>query len=546
MSISRTQAFFRLTQALQTLGISIVLGLLFLLAPAVAQGEATAPIVVDGDPIFQVSTSGGYSAEYRAQNANFLLQEAIAADDSPQFRIDASNPPSIQLNGSQLITVTDRDASEGIPPLEQARIWRRQLVTAVEEARSRRTEAYLQRHLLMALVAVAVVVVLHWSLGRFWKAYLAPFVKTLLPNQDSDSERNEQNRFTSFVLGLLLAIARACLWIGAFYLVTEWFPVARQWRYRIIDSIQSSFTSPLLTLGQGSYSMIDLLVLVGMLFGLVIVSKTITDLFKSRILHMTGVNRGAQEAVAIIVRYSLIFIGSIVILQVWGLDISSLAILASALGVGIGFGLQDIAKNFGSGVVLIFERPIQVGDFVDVGEFQGTVERIGARSTLIRTLDQVSIIVPNSRFLEEEVINWSHGNPISRIHVPVGVAYGSDVPAVRKILLQAAREHSLVLSAPQPQVFFKGFGDSSLDFELLVWTVEPSKQVILSSDLYFRIEELLRQQEVEIPFPQRDLHVRSGHLPLALSPQLEQVIRQIMQQSGNGQTSHPKNSTSDW
>jgi potassium-dependent mechanosensitive channel len=219
------------------------------------------------------------------------------------------------------------------------------------------------------------------------------------------------------------------------------------------------------------------------------------------------------------------------VLQIWGLDISSLAILVSALGVGIGFGLQDIAKNFGSGLVLVFERPIQVGDFIEVGEFQGTVERIGARSTLIRTLDQISIIVPNSRFLEQEVINWSHDNPVSRIHLPVGVAYGSDIEAVRSALLESARNHPKILSTPQPQVFFKGFGDSSLDLELLVWTAEPSKQVLIKSDLYFRMEALLRQKQVEIPFPQRDLHLQVDQLPLQLSPQMEQMMQRWLERS---------------
>ncbi len=201
---------------------------------------------------------------------------------------------------------------------------------------------------------------------------------------------------------------------------------------------------------------------------------------------------------------------------------SSLTILASALSIGLGIGLQNIAKNFGSGLILVFERPIQVGDFIEVGDLNGTVERIGARSTEIRTLDRVSIIVPNSRFLDSEVINWSHGNPISRLHLPLGVAYGSDPQQVRTVLIESASGHPKVLASPAPSLLFKGFGDSSLDFELLVWTAEPDKQFLLKSDLYFLIYEVLNQNQIEIPFPQRDLHLRSGKVEI--SSQLESAL----------------------
>nr|WP_242016743.1 mechanosensitive ion channel domain-containing protein [Trichocoleus sp. FACHB-46] len=287
----------------------------------------------------------------------------------------------------------------------------------------------------------------------------------------------------------------------------------------------TSFTAPIISLGKQAYSIIDLLILVGLLLGLVGLAGAVTNVLRSRILSVSGINRSAQEAVAIITKYTLIFIGSIVLLQIWGLDITSLAIVASALGVGIGFGFQDIAKNFGSGVVLLFERPVQVGDFVEVGEYQGTIERIGARSTIIRTLDQISIIVPNSRLLEGEVKNWTYHSSIVRLHLPVHVAYHSEPNLVRLTLLEATKAHRGVLTVPPPQVWFQGFGEHALNFELLVWTAEPSKQFFLKSELYFRIEALLRQRQIEIPLPQRDLHIRSGSLEL--SPQLQKAILQL-------------------
>jgi len=195
--------------------------------------------------------------------------------------------------------------------------------------------------------------------------------------------------------------------------------------------------------------------------------------------------------------------------------------------VGIGLGLQGIAREFLSGLVLIFERPIQVGDFVEVDELMGTVERISVRSTEIRTLDDVSIIIPNSRFLEANVINWNHHSSVSRLRIPVGVAYGADTEAVRQVLLNAAKGHPDVVSTPAPKVFFLEFGESSLRFNLLVWIREPRKQFQIRSDLYFKIEALLRDRKIEIPFPQRDLHVRSGNLPITLSPELVSSLAQL-------------------
>lgn len=285
--------------------------------------------------------------------------------------------------------------------------------------------------------------------------------------------------------------------------------------------------------GENPYSLTELIILIGLLFGLVIFAGTLTNFLRSRILSFTGINRGAQEAIVILFKYGLIFIGTLVLLQIWGLDISSLTILASALSVGIGFGLQDIAKNFGSGLVLVFERPIQVGDFVEVGEYTGTVERIGGRSTEIRTLDHVSIIVPNSRFLEKEVINWSHRNPISRLHLPVGVAYSSDPKVVQAALLEAASKHPNVLQAPSPLVLFKEFANNSLNFELLVWTAEPNKQFLLKSDLYYNIFEALQQRQIEIPFPQLDLHLRSG--TLEFTPEMQLALIQMFERLSNNQ-----------
>ncbi|MEO1144953.1 MAG: mechanosensitive ion channel domain-containing protein [Cyanobacteria bacterium J06638_22] len=395
---------------------------------------------------------------------------------------------------------------------------------------------------MVTLLGLALVA--HFLLRTMGKRYVMPILKRWLappPSPSGETPTVFYRRTPDAVFQLVLLGARIILWLGAVFVITQFFPVARVWRNRFLRAVMNSFTAEVIPLGNTRYSLEDIIVLVLMILGVVIASKIIADLFKARILSLARLNRGAREAIAIILRYVLLLIGLFVLLPVWGVDLSSFAILASALGVGIGFGFQDIAKNFGSGIVLVFERPIQVGDFVEVGEFLGTIERIGARSTLIRTLDQVSIIMPNSRFLEDEVINWSHDNPVSRLHLPVGVAYASDVDKVRDVLMEAAQNHPFILSHPKPHVLFQGFGDSSLDFELLVWTRDPSKQLYIKSDLNFRIERLFRENQVEIPFPQRDLHVRSGTLPIAVPEDLSLWLRQ---QSNGDRPTRPPNDSS--
>lgn len=371
--------------------------------------------------------------------------------------------------------------------------------------------------IILPIVIIVGAIALSWGLGML-RRYLSRTLKQKL----AGTERESITKGLDLFFTVILSIARISVWVAAILYIADLFPDSRAISQQIRDVLISSFNAPILTIGKSSYSIINLSILGALLFGLILLVRAFIDIFKDRVLSIAGLNRGAQEAIAVIVQYTLIFIGTLVLLQIWGLDLSSLTILASALSIGLGIGLQNIAKNFGSGLILVFERPIQVGDFIEVGDLNGTVERIGARSTEIRTLDRVSIIVPNSRFLDSEVINWSHGNPISRLHLPLGVAYGSDPQQVRTVLIESASGHPKVLASPAPSLLFKGFGDSSLDFELLIWTAEPDKQFLLKSDLYFLIYEVLNQNQIEIPFPQRDLHLRSGKVEI--SSQLESAL----------------------
>ena len=250
---------------------------------------------------------------------------------------------------------------------------------------------------------------------------------------------------------------------------------------------------------------------------LIIAARTGRRFLKNRVLARTSIDPGLQYAFQVGFGYFIFIIGLVIGLQSVGLNLSSLAFISGALGVGIGFGLQNIVNNFVSGLILLVERPIKVGDRVDLGELTGDVVRIAARSTWVRTNDNVVIIVPNSDFISSQVTNWTVNDRRVRIRLPLGVSYSSDPEVVRKILLDITAARQEVLQEPAPDVIFIGFGDSSLDFELRVWTTDSLRTpLILKSDLYFAIFKAFRENDIEIPFPQRDLHLRSVSGPLPL------------------------------
>ncbi|MGB3509683.1 MAG: mechanosensitive ion channel domain-containing protein [Microcoleaceae cyanobacterium] len=517
--------------------IALILSSLMMCTPGAALVKfknSTAPVVLDGRPILQVSSAGEYTAEKRAELIKNKLSKVVLSSKPVQIKVKIEKGiPTIWLNDFYLLTVTQEDIFPGNNPKEQAEIWAEKIQSSLNIAQTERSFEFMTKTFIKVGFIINGAIAINWLLKWIGRKYLhhgLPFFLRKLGVSDA-----ENNTILGILTSLSLLLARMTLWVGTILYITNQFPLTRQFGYQFTDTFISTFTSQAIHLGNETYSVPDLLILVGLVWGLIIAVGGTTNLLRSRILRVTGINRGAQEAIATMTKYSLITIGIIVLLQVWGLDLSSITLLASAFGVGIGLGFQDIAKNFGSGLVLLFERPIQVGDFVEIAEYQGTVERIGARSTMIKTFDHVSIIVPNSRFLEAELINWDHDHPVSALRLPVGVAYGSNVEVVCQALLDAAAAvYPDVLSMPEPQVLFIGFGDNSLDFELRVWTAEPSKQVIIRSELYFKVEAILRERQIEIPFPQRDLHLRSGNLPIDLSPRMEAMLMQFLQQQSNG------------
>jgi len=246
------------------------------------------------------------------------------------------------------------------------------------------------------------------------------------------------------------------------------------------------------------------------LFALSLISGAVRRFLWHRVLIHTSLDEGQRYALGQIVAYLVYLFGLLVGLQFVGLNLSNLVLLGSAIGIGLGFGLQNIANNFVSGIILLTERPIRVGDRVEVGGTNGDVVRIGARSTWVRTNDNVVIIIPNSEFIDNRVTNWTANDRQVRFAFPVGVSYGSDPERVRKVLTDVALRHPDVLSDPYPEVLFAGFGDSSLNFQVRVWTVtRVQTPLVLGSELYYSIFAAFREHGIEIPFPQRDLHLRS-------------------------------------
>lgn len=264
-------------------------------------------------------------------------------------------------------------------------------------------------------------------------------------------------------------------------------------------------------LGENPFTTKTFLLLVLSLFLLFYVSSKIRKVLVHKIFPRYDLDIGVSQSIATIVRYLLIVIGLIIIFQTTGIDLSAIGLLVGALGVGIGFGLQSITNNFISGLIILFERPIKVGDRIEIDDLAGNIVDISARATTIITNDNIAVIVPNSDFINTRVINWSHNNRRIRLNFPVGVSYNEDPEKIRNLLTEVANANPGVLSSPKPYILFEGFGDSSLDFKMLVWTTEYiDRPKILRSELYYEIFAKFKEHNVEIPFPQRDIHLKSG------------------------------------
>ncbi len=263
------------------------------------------------------------------------------------------------------------------------------------------------------------------------------------------------------------------------------------------------------------------------LFLLFSISHFVQKVVLSRALSHLHLPEAQKFALGRFATYLLFLGGMFIGLQSLGLNLNSLVVFGGAVGVGVGLGLQNVVSNFVAGLILLIEQPIRIGDRVETEATLGDVVRISARSTWIRTNDNVVIIVPNNEFINKAVTNWTANDPNVRIHIPVGVGYNSDPEQVRELLIDAARAHADVLAEPSPVVVFKNYGDNSLDFELWVWTSKRAHTPqLLRSDLYFALFGIFKQHGIELPFPQRDVHLRSSDIPLGFPGSATQPINE--------------------
>jgi small-conductance mechanosensitive channel len=238
-------------------------------------------------------------------------------------------------------------------------------------------------------------------------------------------------------------------------------------------------------------------------------AKTIRVLLADEILPKMELPRGVGNSISTLSYYALIMVGLLIALAVAGFQVGQFAIVLGALGVGIGFGLQGVVNNFVSGLILMFERPIQPGDVVEVAEILGRVSDIGIRATKVKTFTGAEVVVPNGMLLSDKLVNWTLSDMNRRLEVNVGVAYGSDPAMVVELLTESARSTPGILIEPEPYALFVGFGASSLDFTLRAWASDPKDWLKIQSDMAVRVNQAIRQAGIEIPFPQRDLHLRS-------------------------------------
>jgi potassium efflux system protein len=280
-------------------------------------------------------------------------------------------------------------------------------------------------------------------------------------------------------------------------------------------SANELLTTTLFKVGKTSISLLWISKLILALCIILIFLNLFKRLLKDLLLVRLKLSQGNREAIATLISYSLGILGLVIILQVNGLDLASLMVVLGGLGVGIGFGLQDVTKNLVSGLTLLVEGKLQVGDYIEFAGLSGYIKEISIRSTIVRTFDGGDVVVPNSNLISDQVLNWSYKNFTGKIHLPIGVAYDSDPILVTETLLNSAYMEPTVLHEPPPRVIFYGFGENSLNFELWVWVSRIDEGISVRSSLNFIIEYNFRQAGIRIPFPQRDLWLRNPE-PLRL------------------------------
>ena len=287
-------------------------------------------------------------------------------------------------------------------------------------------------------------------------------------------------------------------------------------RFGIFDRVKTSFEKVILaeySLGDFSLSVSSVVIFIVVIWLSTKLAQFTSFVLDEDVLPRLDLPKGVPATISKTSTYVIVTLGVVIAVSAAGLDLSRATILVGALGVGIGFGLQNAVNNFVSGLILLFGRPINVGDRIQIGDVSGRVTDIGIRATVVGTWQGAEVIVPNATLISENLINWTLSDDRRRMEIPVGVAYGTPAEKVIELLTGVARAHSEVLEDPEPTTIFTGFGDSSLDFELRAWT--RGDFVAIASDLRVGIDTTLAAHGIEIPFPQRDLHLRTVGLGAA-------------------------------
>lgn len=276
-----------------------------------------------------------------------------------------------------------------------------------------------------------------------------------------------------------------------------------------MDHLRETLATPLLETAGAQITIGSTILGVAIFLGALLVAR-LASRGVERMVARRGQSEGTQYAFSRITRYAIIALGVGIALSAVGFNLTALLAASTVVLVGIGLGLQNIAQNFISGIIVLVEQPVRKGDFIRIGDSVGTVSDIGLRATTVITRDEVTIIVPNSELVGGQVVNHSKPTHNLRVQIPIGVHYRSDPAEVKQVLSTAMATSPRVLQEPPPEVRFEGFGESSLDFSVLVWIADPREDLRISSELRFAIHAALKAAAIEIPYPQRDLHLRSG------------------------------------
>ena len=481
--------------------VSISLLLVFLLFPVQAKDTTSVkvPVVLDGRELLEVGALGKLTAQERAKFTTSILKSALA--DS----IERGTPPDVKVvrsNQNVLLKVDSRplveiaeDTFNSMYSEMQVQMWQKQLQQGLEKSWRERTPAYTRWAVKMLTIAFLISLLLQGGLVLLFRYVLRQKIKN--PHRRGGSLR---------LLGLVLL--QIAIWAIFINYGVQLFPITRGWFYEIFQLLDNTFNARMFQLGEETISLNRILTIALTIAALWIGVGWLVSILKSRLLPLTGAETSHQDTIAFFLQYGLLSVGALLILNAGGVDFQSLALLLGALGVGIGFGLQNIVKDFICGLILIVARPIKVGELVQVGNFQGLVQRIGARTTDISNVERYIITIPNSRFIEGEVLNWNRSG-ITRVKAYVKIPYGTDIDFVYKVLLAAAQvEHPDILRHPPPKVKFREYVENGLQFRVVAFIRDPLKQPKVRTHLYKKIEKYLRKYRVEVARPRQDVHLK--------------------------------------